>query len=171
MRVFGIERHSTLVAMALRSHECPQCENLETDVVPLAHEWLDPADDNPVNPTFLLSASEGFDDEIVDIFGSAFEAAWQSLELSDSRLTHEPHIASTRERLAKKILLLGRQGVRDRNQLVEKALAFFAESNPEAGESFTAERSAGVPSPRQSSSLHGTNSRHFGSLSDRRKSS
>ena len=88
MRVFGIERHSTLVAMALRSHECPQCENLETDVVPLAHEWLDPADDNPVNPTFLLSASEGFDDEIVDVFGSAFEAAWQSLQVSDSHLTH-----------------------------------------------------------------------------------
>ena len=171
MRVFGIERHSTLVAMALRSHECPQCENLETDVVPLAHEWLDPADDNPVNPTFLLSASEGFDDEIVDVFGSAFEAAWQSLQVSDSHLTHEPHIASTRELLAKWILVLGKQGERDRNQLVEKALALLAQSNPEARESYTAESSAGVPSQRQSSSLRGTNSRHFGSISDRRKSS
>ena len=101
MRVFGIERHPTLVGMALRSHECPQCENLQTDIVPSAQEWLDPVEDNPVNPTFLLSLSEGFDDEIVDIFGSAFEAAWQSLQLSDSRLTHEPHIASTRELLAK----------------------------------------------------------------------
>ena len=118
-----------------------------------AQEWLDPAEDNPVSPTFLLSASEGFDDEIVDIFGSAFEAAWQSLQVSDSRLTHEPHIASTRELLAKWILVLGKQGERDRNQLVEKALAFFAQSNPEARESFTAESSAGVPSPRQSSSL------------------
>ena len=171
MRVFGIERHSTLVAMALRSHECPQCENLETDVVPLAHEWLDPADDNPVNPTFLLSASEGFDDEIVDVFGSAFEAAWQSLQVSDSHLTHEPHIASTRELLAKWILVLGKQGERDRNQLVEKALAFFAESNPEARESFTAERSAHDAFPRQSSSLRGTNSHLFSSVSDRRKSS
>jgi len=50
---------------------------------------LDPADDNLVNPTFLLSVSEGFDDESVDVFGSAFEAAWQSLRVSDSRLTHE----------------------------------------------------------------------------------
>ena len=171
MRVFGIERHPTLVGMALRSHECPQCENLQTDIVPSVQEWLDPVEDNSVSATFLLSLSEGFDDEIVDIFGSAFEAAWQSLQLSDSRLTYEPHIASTRELLAKKILLLGKQGVRDRNQLVEKALAFFAESNPEAGESFTAERSAGVPSPRQSSSLRGTNSSQFGSMSDRRKSS
>ena len=170
MRVFGIERHPTIVGMALRSHECPQCENLQTDIVP-AQEWLDPADDNTVNPTFLLSVGEGFDDEIVDIFGSAFEAAWQSLQMSDSRLTHEPHIASTRELLAKWILVLGMQGERDRDQLVEKALAFFAESNPEARESFTAESSAGVPSPRQSSSLRGTNSRHFGSMSDRRKSS
>jgi hypothetical protein len=171
MRVFGIERHPTLVGMALRSHECPQCENLQTDIVPSAQEWLDPADDNLVNPTFLLSVSEGFDDEIVDIFGSAFEAAWQSLQVSGSRLTHEPHIASTRELLAKWTLVLGEQGERDRNQLVEKALAFLAESNPGARESFTAQSSAGVPSPRQSSSLRGTNSRHFGSMFDRRKSS
>ena len=171
MRVFGIECHPTFVGVALRSHHCPQCENLQTDMVPFAQEWLDPADDNPVNPTFLLSVSEGFDDEIVDIFGSAFEAAWQSLQVSDSRLTHEPHIASTRELLAKWILVMGRQGERDRTQLVEKALALLAQSNPEARESYTAESSAGVPSPRQSSSLRGTNCRHFGSMSDRRKSS
>jgi hypothetical protein len=171
MRVFGIERHLKLDGMALRSHECPQCESLQTDIVPSAQEWLDPVEDNPVSPTFLLSVSEGFDDEIVDIFGSAFEAAWQSLQASGSRLTHEPHIASTRELLAKWILVLGEQGERDRNQLVEKALAFLAESNPEARESFTVESSAGAPSPRQSSSLRGTNSRLFGSMSDRRKSS
>ena len=169
MRVFGIERHPKLDGMTLRSHECPQCESLQTDIVPYAQEWWDPVEDNPVSPTFLLSVSEGFDDEIVDIFGSAFEAAWQSLQVSDSSLTHEPHIASTRELLAKGILVLGKQGERDRNQLVEKALAFFAESNPEARESFTAESSAGAPSARQSSS--GTNSRLFGSISDRRKSS
>jgi hypothetical protein len=164
MRVFGIERHPSLDGMALRSHECPQCENLQTDIVLSAEEWLDRVEDNPVSPTVRLSVSEGFDDEIVDIFGSAFEAAWQSLHL-----THEPHIASTRELLAKWLLVLGKQGERDRNQLVEKALAFLAESNPEARESFTAQSSAGASSPRQSSSLRGT--RLFGSMSDRRKSS
>ena len=168
MRVFGIECHPTFVGVALRSHECPQCENLQTDMVPSAQEWLDPPEENPVNPTSGLSVGEGFDAEIVDIFGSAFEAAWQSLQLSDSRLTHEPHIAYTRELLAKWILVLGEQGERDRNQLVEKALAFFAESNPD---SCPAASSTGMPSPRQSSSLHGTNSRHFSSMSDRRKSS
>jgi hypothetical protein len=148
MRVFGIERHPHLDGMALRSHECPQCENLQTDIVPSAQEWLDCVEDNPGTPTFRLSVSEGFDDEIVDIFGSAFEAAWQSLQASGSRLTHEPHIASTRELLAKWILVLGKQGERDRNQLVEKALALLAEPNPEARESFTAEDSATAPSPR-----------------------
>jgi len=54
MRVFGIERHPKLQGMALRSHECPQCENLQTDIVPSAQEWLDPPEENPVNPTFLL---------------------------------------------------------------------------------------------------------------------
>jgi hypothetical protein len=34
MRVFGIERHGMLEGMALRSHECPHCESLQTDVVP-----------------------------------------------------------------------------------------------------------------------------------------
>ena len=171
MRVFGIEHHPKLDGMVLRSHECPQCESLQTDIVPSVLESLDPVEDNSVSATFLLSLSEGFDDEIVDIFGSAFEATWQSLQLSDSRLTYEPHIASTRELLAKWILVLGRQGERDRNQLVEKALAFFVESNPEACDSFLAESSDRRAFPRQSSSLRGTNSRHFGSMSDRRKSS
>ena len=142
MRVFGIERHGTFVGVALRSHECPQCESLQTDIVPSAQEWLGPADNNPVNPTFLLSVGEGFDAELVDIFGSAFEAAWQSLQLSDSRLTHEPHIAYTRELLAKWILVLGKQGERDRNQFVEKALALLADSNPKAREFLTGGSSA-----------------------------
>ena len=171
MRVFDLECHTTFIGVALRSHDCPQCENLQTDMVPSAQEWLDSDEANPVNPTLGLSVGEGFDAEIVDIFGSAFEAAWQSLQLSDSRLTHEPHIAYTRELLAKWILVLGEQGERDRDQLVEKALAFFAESNPEARDSFITENSVGARSPRQSSSLRGTNSRLFGSMSERRKSS
>ena len=115
--------------------------------------------------------SEGFDDEIVDIFGSAFEAAWQSLQASGSRLTHEPQIASTRELLAKWILVLGKQGERDRNQLVEKALALLAESNPETSQCFSAKSSAATPSVRHllSSNLGGTNSGLFGSMYDRRK--
>jgi hypothetical protein len=125
MRVFGIERHPSLDGMALRSHECPRCESLQTDIVPFEQEWLDPVEDYPVSPTFPLLVSEGFDDETVDVFGSAFEAAWQALQVSDSRLIHEPRIASTRELLAKWILVLGKQGERDRNQLVEKALALL----------------------------------------------
>ena len=39
MRVFGIERHPELGGMALRSHECPQCENVQTDIVPSAQEY------------------------------------------------------------------------------------------------------------------------------------
>ena len=170
MRVFGIERHPKLDGMTLRSHECPQCESLQTDIVPYAQEWLDPVEDNPVSPTFLLSVTDGFDDEIVDIFGSAFEAAWQSLQVSDSHLTHEPHIASTRELLAKWILVLGKQGEKDRTRLAEKALAQLAQSNPEAREFAQRKARPGCfPAPIVEPS--GTNSRHFGSISDRRKSS
>ena len=172
MRVFGIERHPTLHGMALRSHECPQCERLQTDIVSSAQEWLDRGEDSHISPIGRVSLSEGFDDEIVAILGSAFEAAWQSLQVSDSGVTHERHISSTsstRELLAKCILVFAKRGERDRNQLVEKALALLAESSPP--ESFTAESSATAPSPRQSSNLRGTNSHLFGSMSDRRKSS
>jgi hypothetical protein len=170
MRVFGLEPHATFVGVAVRSHECPQCENLQTDMVPSAQEWLDPPEERRL--ALGLSVGKGFDAEIVDLFGSAFEAAWQSLQLSDSRLTHEPHIAYTRELLAKWILVLGEQGERDRNRLVEKALAFFAESNPEARDSLHSGKFGPERLPRaKSSSLRGTNSRHFSSMSDRRKSS
>lgn len=160
MRVFGIERHPTLDGMALRSHECPQCESLQTDIVSFAQEWLDRGEDTHITPIGQLSLSQGFDDEIVAVLGSAFEVAWQSLQVSDSGITHEPHIASTRETLAKCILVVARRGERDRNQLVEKALALLAEAGPR--ESFTAEGSDTAPSPRQSSNLRGTNSRLFG---------
>ena len=52
------------------------------------------------------------------------------------------HIASTRRLLAKWILVLGKQGERDRNQFVEKALALLADSNPRAREFLTADSSA-----------------------------
>jgi hypothetical protein len=130
MRVFGIERHPTLDGMALRSHECPQCESLQTDIVSSAQGWLDRGEDTHISPISQLSLSEGFDDGIVAILGAAFEAAWQSLQVSDSGVTHEPHIASTRELLAKCILVFAKRGERDRNQLVEKALALLADRVP-----------------------------------------
>jgi hypothetical protein len=169
MRVFGIERHPTLDGMALRSHECPRCESLQTDIISSAQEWLDRGEDTHISPIGQLSLREGFDDQIVAILGSAFEAAWQSLQVSDSGITHEAHIASTRELLAKCILVFAKRGERDRNQLVEKALALLAGSSPR--ESFARETSATAPSQRQSSNLRGTNSRLFGSMSDRRNSS
>jgi hypothetical protein len=154
MRVFGIEHHPTLDGMALRSHECPQCESLQTDIVPSAQEWLDCGEDTHISLIVQVSLSEGFDDEIVAILGSAFEAAWQSLQVSlqvsGSSVTHEPDLAPTRELLAKCILVFAKRGERDRNRLVEKALALFAESNPDASLSFTSESSATAPSPRQS---------------------
>jgi hypothetical protein len=144
---------------------------LQTDIVPSAEEWLDHVEDNPVSQTVRSSLSERFDDEIVDLLGSAFEAAWRLLQVSGRRLTHEPHIAYTRELLAECILVLGKRGERDRNQLVEKALALLAGSNSDARQSFTAQSGATAPSPRKSSKLRGTNSRLFSSMSDRRKSS
>ena len=46
-RVFGIERHPSLDGMALRTFECLHCENLQTDVVPLADKELAPLERRP----------------------------------------------------------------------------------------------------------------------------
>lgn len=58
MRVFGIERHGTLEGMALRSHECPHCESLQTDVIPFVQVEANDSGD-PVTPTASLSLREG----------------------------------------------------------------------------------------------------------------
>ena len=60
MRVFGIERHETLDAMALRSHECPNCKSLQTDVIPVAHvESEKPIESEKPKGTSSLAFAEG----------------------------------------------------------------------------------------------------------------
>jgi hypothetical protein len=59
MRVFGIERHGTLEGMALRSHECPHCESLQTDIIPFAQLNRNDSGD-PVTPPASLSLREGY---------------------------------------------------------------------------------------------------------------
>jgi hypothetical protein len=69
-----------------------------------------------------------FDTEATQLLGSAFEAAWQAVKTSRGGLLDEAQAASIRERLAKRIIEMGRRGQRNHDQLVEEALRHLAET-------------------------------------------
>jgi hypothetical protein len=54
---------------------------------------------------------------------AAFDAAWETIQKSGSPLAGEAEATSTRERLAKRIIEMGKQGERDHERLVSDALA------------------------------------------------
>jgi hypothetical protein len=64
-----------------------------------------------------------FDPEAVAILGAAFDAAWDIVQKSGSPLPDEAQAATTRERLAKRIIEMGQKGARNHKRLVEDALA------------------------------------------------
>jgi hypothetical protein len=64
-----------------------------------------------------------FDPEITDILAAAFDTAWERIRHSGSPLAAEEASEATREALARDIIALAQTGVRDKNRLVEAALA------------------------------------------------
>jgi hypothetical protein len=80
-------------------------------------------------PIAPLLANAGFDAEATRLLGSAFDAAWQAVKTSGSALADETHAASTRARLAKRVIEMGRRGERAHDRLVEDALVHLANSS------------------------------------------
>lgn len=66
---------------------------------------------------------EAFDPTAVAILGAAFDAAWDAIQKSGSPLGSEAQALITRERLAIRIVEMGKKGERDHQRLVEDALA------------------------------------------------
>jgi hypothetical protein len=64
-----------------------------------------------------------FDPKTVAILGAAFDAAWDAVQKSGSLLGSKAQAPTTRERLAIRIVEMGKKGVRDHQRLVEDALA------------------------------------------------
>jgi hypothetical protein len=79
-------------------------------------------------PIVKFLANAGFDAEATHLLGSAFDAAWQAVRTSGSVLADETHAASTRRRLAKRVIEMGRRGERNHDRLVEDALIHLAQS-------------------------------------------
>jgi hypothetical protein len=65
-----------------------------------------------------------FDQESADAMGLAFNAAWQKLLVSGSKLASSGYAGATREALAMHIIDLAKQGQRDVNRLRDDAVAF-----------------------------------------------
>lgn len=64
-----------------------------------------------------------FDPKALAILAAAFDAAWETVQKSGSPFANEAEATATRERLAKRIIEMGKQGARDHERLVADALA------------------------------------------------
>jgi hypothetical protein len=76
-------------------------------------------------PIAGLLANTAFDPDTVALLSSAFDTAWATLKKSGSPLAADDQAAPTREFLAKRIIAMGHKGERDRQRLVDDALAYL----------------------------------------------
>ena len=77
-------------------------------------------------PIASLLADAAFDPDTVELLASPFETAWNTVKKSGSPLAADAQAASTRELLAKRIIVMGHKGERDGRRLVDDALAHMA---------------------------------------------
>jgi hypothetical protein len=77
-------------------------------------------------PIAQLLSQTAFDPDTIALLSSAFDTAWDTIKKSDSPLAADGQAASTRELLAKRVIATGRKGERDKQRLVDDALAHLA---------------------------------------------
>ena len=75
-----------------------------------------------------LFANTAFDSDTAALLASAFDTAWDTVKKSGSALAADDQAKSTREVLAKRVIEMGQQGERDRQRLVDDAIAHLANS-------------------------------------------
>ena len=112
MRLFGIEHHPTIDEADLLTYVCGDCDGVQTEIVTPASS----------KPKSALLGEKAFDDETTHLLGSAFDAAWESVEATDILPTGKGQTATMRELLASFIIAAVEQGERDPHRLIEKAL-------------------------------------------------
>ena len=90
MRLFGIESHPTMGRTDLLTYVCNHCDAVQTETV--APEKLTPMDS--------LLAEKAFDADTTHVLGSAFDAAWERIEATNTVPADQRQAASMRELLA-----------------------------------------------------------------------
>lgn len=73
-----------------------------------------------------LLGKHSFDVETTKILASAFDAAWLSLQASGSPLAADNRAVETRDLLARRIIEIAQRGERNRQRILDQALAQFA---------------------------------------------
>jgi hypothetical protein len=76
-----------------------------------------------------LLGKHRFDVDTTKTLASAFDAAWLSLQTSGSPFAADNRAAATRELLAERLIDIALRGERDRQRLVDGALAQFSNSD------------------------------------------
>jgi hypothetical protein len=76
-----------------------------------------------------LLGKHSFDLDTTKILASAFDTAWLTLQKSGSALAGDDRAAATRDLLAQRLVEIAERGERDRQRLVDEALAQVANSN------------------------------------------
>ncbi|MGA8413416.1 MAG: hypothetical protein WB756_16785 [Xanthobacteraceae bacterium] len=75
-----------------------------------------------------LLGKHTFDADTTIILASAFDAAWLSLQVSDSPLAADSRAIETRDLLAQRVIEAAQRGERDKRRLVAEALGQFVNS-------------------------------------------
>ena len=79
-------------------------------------------------PIIPLLAQSAFEPETIETLVSVFEAAWQKVEQSGSKLASPGYKRAAQEIIAKRIIEMAQRGARDPNELAEDAVDFLQRS-------------------------------------------
>jgi hypothetical protein len=72
----------------------------------------------------FVEGERAFDPEMVQLLASAFEDAWDRLQKSGSRFARPGYSRAMREVVAKHIIEMAQEGVRDPLRLAEETISF-----------------------------------------------
>jgi hypothetical protein len=75
-----------------------------------------------------LLQQSAFEPEMIEILASVFEAAWQKVEESGSKLASPAYRGPAQEIIAKRIIEMAQRGERDTAGLADDAVAYLQRS-------------------------------------------
>src|ERR1700722_439030 len=74
----------------------------------------------------LVRPVTAFDPEAVTVLAAAFDEAWSHLLASGSECARPAYARAMREVVARRIIEMAQYGIKDRNELANKAVCFLA---------------------------------------------
>ena len=74
-----------------------------------------------------------FDPEFIQVLASALDEAWSRIEQSGSQFARPAYSRVMREIIAKRIIEIAQQGVKDQQMLVDDAMRFLAANYKDVG--------------------------------------